>query len=58
MPNLRHQLLLTTDSWKLVYQLREQPPLIRYQSLPAPYKRLIHDMLKHYKRTEQNDLTF
>ena len=35
----------------------EQTPLNRCQPLPAPYKRLIHDINITNKQSEQNDLT-
>ena len=47
MPNLQHQLLSTTDPGKLVYYIGTDSP----QPLPAPYKRLIHDI------NTTNDLT-
>ena len=39
---------LTLESW---YTNLEQTPLNRYQQLPAPYKRLIHDRNETNKRT-------
>ena len=52
MPNLQHPLLSTTESW---FTKLEQTPLNRRQSLPAQYKRLIHDI--NITNHEQNDLT-
>jgi len=39
---------LTLESW---YTNLEETPLNRFQQLPAPYKRLIHDRNETYKRT-------
>ena len=41
MPDLKHQLLSTTESW---FTNLEQAPLNRCQPLTAPYKRLIRDI--------------
>ena len=48
MCHLQHKLPTTTDirNW---YTNSEQEPLNRCQQLPAPYKRLIHDL----KRNQQ-----
>ena len=46
---------LTLESW---FTNLEQTPLNRRQSLPAPYKRLIHDINITKERTERPNSTY
>ena len=55
MPNIQHQLLSTTDSGKLVYQLGTDSP--QQVSTTTGAVQTPHPRHRHYKRTEQNDLT-
>ena len=55
MPNIQHQLLSTTDSGKLVYQLGTDSP--QQVSTTTGAIQTPHPRHWHYKRTEQNDLT-
>ena len=49
-----YQQQLTLESW---YTNSEQEPLNRCQQLPAPYKRLIHDLKRNQQTIDRSKIT-